>query len=86
MQNKPNLLNAEMNVSYDYRKDYENKRLRRHRKNKPNQTQFEAQSKPIRPNSKPNQTQFLYQKSSLTFQNILCHFRWSAENLGEVVN
>jgi len=55
MQNKPNLLKRQMNVSEDYTEDYENKRLRRNRKNK-------ANSKPIRSQNKPKQTQFLYQK------------------------
>jgi len=40
MQNKPNLLNAQMNVSKVLTKDYENVRLRRRGENKPNQTQF----------------------------------------------
>ncbi len=51
MQNKPNLPNAQMNVSEDYTEDYENKCLRRRRKNK-------AKTKPNKANSKPNQTQF----------------------------
>jgi hypothetical protein len=45
MLNKPNLLDAQMNVSYILTKDYENKRLCRCWQNKPNlchryQTQF----------------------------------------------
>jgi len=40
MQNKPNLLDAQMNVTKVLTRDYENKRLCRRRKNKPN-------SKPI---------------------------------------
>jgi hypothetical protein len=39
MQNKPNLLNAEMNVSQDYTRAYENEIVFGFRKNKPNQTQ-----------------------------------------------
>ena len=39
MQNKPNLLNAQINVSSFITKDYENARLLGRRKNKPNQTQ-----------------------------------------------
>ena len=42
MQNKPNLLNAQTNVSSFITKDYENERLYRHGKNKPNQTQFQT--------------------------------------------
>ena len=49
LQNKPNLLNAEMNVSYDYRKDYENKRLREHPKNKANSNPIQTQTNPIYP-------------------------------------
>ena len=40
MQNKPNLLDAQMNVTYFLTKDYENKRLRRCVKTNPIQTQF----------------------------------------------
>ena len=40
MQNKPNLLNAQMFVSDYITNDYENLRLYRRCKNKPNQTQF----------------------------------------------
>ncbi len=40
-QNKPNLLNAQMNVSSVYTKYYENVPLHRRGKNKPNQTQSE---------------------------------------------
>ena len=72
LQNKPNLLNAEMNVSKAYTGGYENKCRREHPKNKPNsnpikpnsnpiQTQFKANSKPIKPNlslPKGDQTQF----------------------------
>jgi len=39
MQNKPNLLDAQMNVNKVLTEDYENVRLHRRRKNKPNQTQ-----------------------------------------------
>jgi hypothetical protein len=40
MQNKANLLDSQMNVSHVLTKDYENVRLHRRGKNKPNQTQF----------------------------------------------
>jgi len=39
MQNKPNLPDAQMNVTSTITKDYESTRLRGPRKNKPNQTQ-----------------------------------------------
>jgi len=39
MQNKPNLLNAQINVSSFITKDYENVHLLGHRKNKAKQTQ-----------------------------------------------
>jgi len=42
MQNKPNLLNAQINVSSFTTKDYENVHLLGRRKNKPNQTQFQT--------------------------------------------
>ena len=42
MQNKPNLLNAQMNASSVITKDYENVRLCGCGENKPNQTQFQT--------------------------------------------
>ena len=42
-QNKPNLLDAQMNISSVLTKDYENVLLRRRGENKPNQTQFQRQ-------------------------------------------
>ncbi len=45
MQNKPNSLNAQMNVNTVITEDYENERLRRRGENKPN-------SNPIKPNFK----------------------------------
>ena len=51
MQNKPNLPNAQMNVSSILTKDYESERLCRCVQNKANQTQYKA-------NTNPLQTQF----------------------------
>jgi len=51
MQNKPNLLNAQMNVTSFITKYYENKRLCRCVKTNPIQTQYE-------PNTNPIQTQY----------------------------
>ena len=45
MQNKPNLLNTQMNVNSVKTRNYENVRPRSHRQNKPNQTQFQSQKK-----------------------------------------
>jgi len=45
MQNKPNLLNAQMNVISVITKYYENKRLCRREENKPNQSQYKAKMK-----------------------------------------
>ena len=42
MQNKANLLDTQMNVSSAKTRHYENNQLRRRRKNKPNQTQFQT--------------------------------------------
>jgi len=56
MQNKPNLPDTEVNVSKAHTEDYENKCLRRNRKNKANtnpiQSQFKAKTNPIKPNFK----------------------------------
>jgi len=57
MQNKPNFPNAQMNVSSVLTKDYENIPFRRCAENKPNQTQFKANSKPIQTQSNPILTQ-----------------------------
>jgi hypothetical protein len=43
MQNKPNLLNAQINVNKVLTKDYGNVRLGGRGKNKANQTQFQTQ-------------------------------------------
>ncbi len=51
MQNKPNLLDAQMNVNTVVTKDYENKSIGNLAKTKPIQTQY-------KPNTKPIQTQF----------------------------
>jgi len=42
MQNKPNLPDAQMNVTSSITKHYENARLRGREKNKPNQTQLQT--------------------------------------------
>jgi hypothetical protein len=46
MQNKPNFLNAQMNVTSFVAKDYENKSNWRLGENKANQTQFQRQKNP----------------------------------------
>ncbi len=51
MQNKANLLNTQMNVNKVLTKDYENVRLHRRGKNKPNSNPIQTQSNPIKPNS-----------------------------------
>jgi len=51
MQNKPNLLDAQMNANAVITKDYENKSNWTLGENKPN-------TKPIKANTKPIQTQF----------------------------
>ena len=59
MQNKPNLLNAQMNVSPFETKDYENKRLADMAKTKPIQTQYKAKTNPIPEKPKMNVTSIL---------------------------
>jgi len=53
MQNKPNSPNAQINVSVVITKYYENIPLSRSAENKAKQTQFKANSNPIKPNFKP---------------------------------
>jgi len=55
MQNKPNLLKTQMNITPVLTKYYENKPLRPRRENKPNSNPIQSQYKP---NTNPKQTQF----------------------------
>ena len=57
MQNKPNLLNTQMNVNPVLRKDYKNETLSGYGKNKPNSNPIQSQSNPISKQNKPNQSQ-----------------------------
>jgi hypothetical protein len=61
MQNKPNLLDAQMNVNLVYTKDYENIANWKRGENKPNSKPIKANTKPIqtqyKPNTNPKQTQ-----------------------------
>jgi len=57
LQNKPNLLNAQMSVTSFLTRHYEDFRLCFRRQNKPKQTQYQTQSKPIKPKKTPFQTQ-----------------------------
>ncbi len=59
MQNKPNLLNAQMNITSFYKVDYENERLRRAGKTNPIQTQYKANTNPIPEKPKMNVTSIL---------------------------
>ncbi len=59
MQNKPNLLDAQMNVSSVITKHYENKRLADMAKTKPIQTQYKANTNPIPKKPKMNVTSIL---------------------------
>ena len=54
MQNKPNLPDAQMNISSVLTEYYENIPLHRRRQNKANSKPIQSQSKPIKPNFKPN--------------------------------
>jgi len=60
MQNKPNLLNAQMNVNKVLTKDYESQTLGGRGKNKPN-------TKPIQTQSNPKQTQFQTRRLTLQY-------------------
>ncbi len=61
MQNKPNLPDALMNVTYFLTKDYENKRLCRCVKTNPIQTQYKAKTNPI-PEMPKNEHNFYFNK------------------------
>ncbi len=54
MQNKPNFLNAQMNATSLYTKDYENKRLADAAKTNPIQSQYKPNTNPIQTQYKPN--------------------------------
>ena len=59
MQNKPNLLDAQMNVSSVLTKYYENDNAFRLPENKPNQSQYKANTNPIPKRPKMNVTSIL---------------------------
>ncbi len=59
MQNKPNLPNAQMNVTSFYTKDYGNERLRWAGKTNPIQSQYKANTNPIPERPKMNVTSIL---------------------------
>ncbi len=59
MQNKPNLLNAQMNITSFITEDYENKRLVDAAKTNPIQTQYKANTNPIPKTPKMNVTSIL---------------------------
>jgi len=60
MQNKPNLLDAQMNISSVITRDYENIANWKLGENKPNSNPIQSQSKPIKPNTNPIQTQLRF--------------------------
>jgi len=71
MQNKPNLLNVQMNVNKVLTKNYENKTLGRRGKNKanqsqykPNQSQYNANQSQYKPKTNPIKPNFKGKKSS----------------------
>ncbi len=66
MQNKPNLLNAQMNVSSVLTKDYENKPIGNLAKTNPIQTQYKPNTKPIQSQYKPN-----FRKAKMNITSIL---------------
>jgi len=59
MQNKPNLPDAQMNITSFYTKDYGNNRLADVAKTKPIQTQYKAKTNPISEKPKMNVTSIL---------------------------
>ena len=81
-QNKPNLLDAQMNISSVLTKDYENETDWTFGENKPNTKPIQTQSNPISPphaakqtQFKPNQTQFRRQKNAAEML-IAARFQW----------
>jgi len=71
MQNKANLLDAQINVSSFITKDYENVHLLERRKNKAKQTQYKANQSQNKPNMNPKQTQSNPNKANLYFLECL---------------
>ena len=65
MQNKPNLLDSQMNVISFTTRGYENKFNWTLGENKPNSNPIQTQSKPISKQNKPNQTQPVVSLSNL---------------------
>jgi hypothetical protein len=87
MQNKPNFRKSQMNVSSLLTKDYDKKDTWWSGKNKPNsnpiQSQFKANTKPIKANSNPIQTQFQsqYMLLRLTISNSLKSLGYYADEI-----
>jgi len=73
MQNKPNLLNAQMNVYFYLTKTCENNLCPGLLKNKPNSKPIKPKTNPIKPNTNPIQTQYepntnpIFTKNSAVF-------------------
>jgi len=59
MQNKPNFLNAQMNLTSVITKDYQNTHLLEHPKTNPIQSQYKANTNPIPEKPKMNVTSIL---------------------------
>ena len=74
MQNKPNFLDTQMNVTSLITVVYENKLNCKLCENKPNSNPIKANTKPKQTQYKPNQTQFRTQRlSELPYEEFLTH-------------
>jgi hypothetical protein len=73
MQNKPNLLNTQMNVSSVITNHYENKSNWKLGENKPNSKPIKPNTNPNKPNTNPKQTQFTEcsNERKLSFNKVL---------------
>jgi len=71
MQNKPNLLDAQMNVTSLITVDYENIANWKLGENKPNSNPIQSQSNPIKPNSRKAKMNVGFYLTR-TYENNLC--------------
>ena len=74
MQNKANLLDAQMNVNPYNTTDYENNSNWTLGENKPNSNPIKPNTKPIKAKTKPIQTQYKAKQSQFQTQRTLCEF------------
>ena len=86
MQNEPNFLESQMNVSTVKTADYENKSNWTLGENEPNTNPIKANTKPIKANTMPKQTQYKVNQSQFQTGHLCYTLRSSNATKHELVN